>query len=154
RARARREIFQSRELLFVGHNVRIFEHNLHPLGIIREVRRQIRPIEPHPFDDLEERFNRLRLFKRDHVAFAHLSIAWATIVPFVSSLLAETVYARSFAHRVCASVHLCTAPLAVGSRSAQAAQEAYTQSSLPPYASLRSSSADRPPGRRGTHRPA
>src|SRR5262245_4889782 len=57
----------------------------------------------------------------------------------------------------CAAAGIRARPRVVVCRPPKAAQEAYTQSSLPTYASLRSSSADRPPGRRGhpsTSRPA
>ena len=68
----RQQILQARDLLFVDENVRILEHDFHPLWIGHEVRRQIPAIELHPFDDLERRVHRLGLFDRDHAVLADL----------------------------------------------------------------------------------
>ena len=66
----RQEVLHRADLLLVDENDRILEHDFHALGIGHEVRRQVAAVELHPFDDLERRVERLRLFDRDHAVLA------------------------------------------------------------------------------------
>ncbi len=49
----RQQIFHRADLLLVDENRRILQHDLPALGIGDEVRRQVAPVELHPFHDLE-----------------------------------------------------------------------------------------------------
>src|SRR6266571_1339579 len=68
----RQELAHVGDLLLVDQDVRVLQHALHALGVGDEVRAQVAPIELHPLDDLEGRFEALRLLHRDHPVLADL----------------------------------------------------------------------------------
>ena len=54
-----------RNLFLADQDVRIVERRLHRLGVCDKVRRDVPPVEPHPFDDLELVLERLAVRDRD-----------------------------------------------------------------------------------------
>ncbi|HVK87421.1 MAG TPA: chaperonin GroEL, partial [Kofleriaceae bacterium] len=68
----REELLHVRDLLLVREDVAVVEHDLHPLRVGHEVRREVAAVELHTLDDVELAVQRLGLLDRDHAFLADL----------------------------------------------------------------------------------
>ena len=71
-SKQRQHFLQSRQLLLVDQNVRVFHLDPHLVGVGDEIGGDVTAIELHPFDHFQFGLQRLRLLDRDHALIADL----------------------------------------------------------------------------------